>query len=226
MKLKVELQGDLRAILSEEIEDAKIAVSNGVWRTGESLKKAMRAQVAGAFGRRLGNAIKQEDYPDHPSLRAASFVFAKSAAKRNSRGADQIIDGFNKGSVITANGGKFLAIPLPSAGRGRRGRSNITPEQWEEKTGLRLRFVGRRGKSSLLVADDARISVGKNRGGQALRKGGKRRQDGMLVGAVTVPIFALVRVVKLPKRLDLEILMQQAQAQLAGNILAAWPRAK
>jgi hypothetical protein len=218
MKLNVEITGDLRVVLSEEIADAKLAVSTGVRKTGETLKKAWRGQVAGALGRRLGNAVRSEDYPNHPSLRAASFVYAQSAKKRNSRGADQIIAGFDQGAVITARDGLWLAIPLPGAGRGRNGRRNITPLEWEQKTGRGLRFVYRRGKTALLV-DDGTVTRDRilNKRGEHVRARGFKNK--------TVPIFALVPQVKLPKRLNLDSAVTAAQAQLAGNILAAWPRA-
>lgn len=219
MKLQVEINGDLRRVLSEEIADAKLAVSRGVWKTGATLKKAWRGQVAGALGRRLGNAVRSEDYPNHPSLRAASFVYAQKAKKRNSRGADQIIDGFDKGSTITAQGGLWLAIPLPGAGRGRNGRRNITPLEWEQRTGRGLRFIYRRGRTALLV-DDGTVVRDRtlNRKGFHVNTRGFRNK--------VVPIFYLTPRVKLPKRLTLETAVQAAQSQLAGNIIAAWPRVK
>ena len=65
---------------------------------------------------------------------------------------------------------------------------------------MRLRFVYRRGRPSLLVADDARV----NARGLAAAKRGRRRRDGMLTGAETVVIFILVPQVRLRKRLDLD----------------------
>lgn len=75
----------------------------------------------------------------------------------------------------------------------------MTPGEYEKRTGQRLRFVYRKGRSALLVADDARL----NKSGQARRKGGRRRRDGILTGAQTVPVFVLVPQVKLRKRTDL-----------------------
>lgn len=218
MKLNVQLQGDLRVALSEEITDAKMAVSQGVWRTGETLKGAWRKQVRGALGGRLANAIREEQYPNHPSLRAASFVYAQTAKKRGSRGADQIIQGFDTGATIRSQDGFWLAIPLPGAGRGRGGRRNITPAEWEQRTGRKLRFVYRAGRTALLV-DDGTVARDRilNRKGEHVRTRGFRNK--------VVPIFALTPMVKLPKRLNLQADVQRAQGQLAGNILAAWPRA-
>jgi hypothetical protein len=83
---------------------------------------------------------------------------------------------------------------------------------------MRLRFVFRRGRPSLLVADDARIDAR----GLAAVKRGRRRQDGMLTGAATVVIFILVPQVRLRKRLDLDRDAAAAASALPGAILAAW----
>jgi hypothetical protein len=58
--------------------------------------------------------------------------------------------------------------------------------------------------------------------GLAAAKGGRRRQDGILTGAQTVPVFLLLRQVKMPKKLDLDGLAREATARLPGAILGAW----
>jgi hypothetical protein len=83
---------------------------------------------------------------------------------------------------------------------------------------MRLRFVLRRGRPSLLVADDARV----NARGLAAAKRGRRRRDGMLTGAETVVIFILVPQVRLRKRLDLARDAERAQRTLPGLIMANW----
>ena len=84
---------------------------------------------------------------------------------------------------------------------------------------MRLRFIYRRNGPSLLVADDARL----NSRGLAASKGGRRRRDGTLTGAQTVPVFLLVPQVKLAKRLDLGKAATTWQNRLPGLILANWP---
>jgi hypothetical protein len=83
---------------------------------------------------------------------------------------------------------------------------------------MRLRFVFRRGRPSLLVADDAQI----NARGLAMAKRGRRRRDGMLTGAATVVVFILVPQVRLANRLDLARDATAAVSALPGAILAAW----
>jgi hypothetical protein len=83
---------------------------------------------------------------------------------------------------------------------------------------MRLRFVYRPGKASLLVADDARI----NSAGLARRKGGRRRKDGILTGAQTVVIFFLVPQVSIRKKLDLIRDAETVAAQLPDAMALGW----
>ena len=77
---------------------------------------------------------------------------------------------FAYGALIRSRNGLFLAIPTEAAGRLGDGRKRITPGGWERRTGLRLRFVYRRGAPSLLVADNARLTSR----GRAARNEGRR----------------------------------------------------
>jgi hypothetical protein len=211
VKLDVHVDGDLSAVLEAEIAAAEKAVTVGVTRTGEALKAAWRAQVTGAgLGRRLANAIRANRYPrSGESITAASLVFSRAA---------EITDAFDRGLLIRSKHGRWLAIPTVEAGTRGVGRARITPGGWERRTGMRLRFVFRPGRPSLLVADDARVNVR----GLAAAKRGRRRRDGMLTGAETVVIFILVPQVRLRKRLDLTRDASAAAAALPSAILAAW----
>ena len=217
MKLDVHIDGDLSASLESEIAAAEKAVTLlGVTRTGEALKAAWRAQVTGAgLGRRLANAIRANRYPrSGESISAASLVFSRAA---------EITDAFDRGVLIRSKHGLWLAIPTAAAGTRGVGRAaRITPLGWERRTGMRLRFVFRRGRPSLLVADDARV----NARGLAAAKRGRRRRDGMLTGAATVVIFLLVPQVRLAKRLDLARDAERAHAALPGLIVANWEDGK
>lgn len=211
MRVEVGIEGDLEAELLAEILAAEKAVTAGIARAGIALKEAWRRQVAGAgLGQRLANSIRANRYPrSGQSINAASLVFSR---------ASRIVDAFDRGALIRSKDGFYLAIPTEAAGMRGVGGARITPGGWERRTGMRLRFVYRRGRHSLLVADDARIGSR----GLAARKGGRRRKDGILSGAQTVPIFILVPQVRLRKRLDLDRDTRAAAAALPAAILAAW----
>jgi hypothetical protein len=215
VKLDVNIDGDLSAVLEAEIVAAEKAVTLGITRAGEALKAAWRAQVTGAgLGRRLANAIRANRYPGSgESISAASLVFSSAA---------EITDAFDRGVLIRSKHGLWLAIPTAEARSRDLGRARITPLGWERRTGMRLRFVFRRGRPSLLVADDARV----NARGLAAAKRGRRRQDGMLTGAATVVIFILVPQVRLAKRLDLARDAERTHAALPGLIVASWEEKK
>jgi hypothetical protein len=163
-----------------------------------------RLQITGAgLGQRLARTIRSEQFPKgKPSLNAASLVWSK---------APTIINAHDTGPLIRSKTGFWLTIPTPAAGRGLRG-GKITPGEWERRTGLRLRFVYRRGGPSLLVAE-GRLNT-KGRAVASRSKTGR--------GVATVPIFLLVPQVKLPKRLDLARDAIRAQDGLPGLIVAKW----
>ncbi|WP_234992421.1 DUF6441 family protein, partial [Roseisalinus antarcticus] len=126
--------------------------------------------------------------------------------------APAIVGAHDTGPLIRSKAGFWLAIPTPAAGRGLRG-GKITPDEWERRRGLRLRFVYRRRGPSLLVADRARI----NTRGTAVASRAKTGRN-----QVTAPIFLLVPQVKLPKRLDLDRDAERARDSVPGLIVANW----
>lgn len=212
MKLTATPSSDVRALVAAEIAAAEKAVTAGVRAAAAGLKDRWRGQIiAAGLGPRLARTIRQQDFPARePSLRAASLVYSRAAT---------IVHAFDQGVTIRSQHGFFLAIPLPAAGAKGLGSKRITPGGWERRTGQRLRFVYRRRGPSLLVADDARL----NSAGIARAKHGRRRRDGILTGAQTVPIFLLLPQVSLRKRLDLDRDARWAEAVLPGLVVAGWP---
>jgi hypothetical protein len=210
MKLSVKVSSDLLAMMKAEIAAGEKAVTVGVGRAAEGLKGGMRAAVVQAgLGRRLGNTIRHRVYPQTGySMEAAGFVFTN---------ADAIIDAHERGALIRPRSGFWLAIPTEAAGRGA-GRRRLTPGEWERRNGMTLRLVRRRGNTALLVADNARLT----KAGVARQKRGRRRRDGMLTGAQTVPIFVLVRQVRLPRRLDFDGEIARWSGRIPRMIVDAW----
>lgn len=204
MKLSVDISPDLVAAMAAELKAGEQAVSAAMREAGQELKGDWRAQVTGAgLGRRLSNSIRSRAYPKTgDSLSAAAFVWSK---------APEIIGAHDTGPLIRSKDGFWLAIPLPAAGKGTRGKA-LTPGEWERRRGLRLRFVYRRRGPSLLVADGRLNSRGL--GVESRSKTGR--------GRATVPIFLLVPQVKLRKRLDLARDAARVQAGLSARIVAKW----
>ncbi len=210
MRLLTTFDTDLTTLLADDLATGERAITSAIRGAGTDLKTAWRAQITGAgLGQRLANSIRSQAYPrSGTSLEAAALIWSR---------APVIVGAHETGPVIRSKDGFWLAIPTPAAGRSTRG-GRITPLEWERRTGLRLRFVYRAGGPSLLVADEARVNVR----GQAARKGGRRRKDGILTGAQTVVIFLLVPQVRLRKRLDLARDAERIAASLPDRIRASW----
>lgn len=211
MRIRADVEGDLDAWIAAELAAAERAVAAGVRAAAAGLKDRWRGQITGAgLGPRLARTIRQRDFPaPEPSLKAASLVYSRAAT---------IVHAFDVGATIRSKHGFFLAVPTAAAGVRGLGGKRITPSGWERRTGMRLRFVYRRRGPSLLVADDARL----NGAGLARAKRGRRRRDGILTGALSVPIFILVPQVSLSQRLDLGRDARRAEAALPGLIQARW----
>jgi len=205
MRIDVKIAPDIVARMRAEVAAGQKAVSTTMAQAGASLKSAWRGQITGAgLGQRLANTIWSQTYPKgRNSLDAAALVWSN---------APVIIGAHETGPLIRSASGFWLAIPLPAAGKALGGK-RVTPGMWEQKTGLKLRFVYRRRGPSLLVADAVRLTT---RGQAAASKSKTGR------GQVTAPIFILVRQVKLPKRLNLARDAERAQAAIPGSIVANW----
>ena len=208
MKIKLDLAPDLVAVMAAEIKAGERAVSAAMREAGMGLKTAWRSQITGAgLGRRLANTIRSQTFPKSgESLNAAALVWSQ---------APVIVSAHDTGPLIRSKSGLWLAIPTAAAGKSTRG-GRITPGEWERRRGLRLQFVYRKRGPSLLVAEGRLNSRGL---GVASRSKTGR-------GLASVPIFLLVRQVKLTKRLDLARDAERAQAAVPALILANWIIAK
>ena len=204
MKLKLDIDPDIVAMMAAEVAAGERAVTAAMREAGTGLKSAWRLQITGAgLGQRLARTIRAEQFPKgKPSLNAASLVWSK---------APVIVGAHDTGPLIRSKSGFWLTIPTPAAGKSSRG-GRITPGEWERRSGLRLRFVYRRSGPSLLVAE-GRLNT-KGRAVASRSKTGR--------GVTTVPIFLLVQQVKLPKRLDLARDAEAALDSVPGLIVAQW----
>lgn len=203
MRIEVSIDPPVAAVTAEALEAGRRGVTAAIGAAGAALKAGWRAQITtSGLGQRLANTVRERLYPGRPSLGAAALVWTK---------APDIVDAHDRGALIRSGNGFWLAIPLPAAGR-LPGNARMTPLAFERRTGLRLRFVYRRGRPSLLVAE-GRVSSA----GRAVRSRSKTGR-----GLATVPVFVLVPQVKLAKRLDVERLARAAGERLPGLIAANW----
>ena len=202
--IRMDIVGDLGAMMAAEVVAGEKAVTKAVGDAGSSLKTSWRGQITGAgLGARLSRTIRSEFYPKgQPSLNAAALIWSK---------APVIVGVHDAGLLIRSKDGFWLAIPTAAAGKSARG-GRISPGEWERRRGLRLRFIYRRSGPSLLVAE-GRLNT-RGLGVASRSKTGR--------GLTTVPIFLLVRQVKLRKRLDLDRAAKAVQEGIPGAIVAHW----
>jgi hypothetical protein len=218
MKLKLDIDPDIVAMMAAEVAAGERAVSAAIREAGTGLKAAWRLQITGAgLGVRPARTIRSEQFPKtKPSLNAAAVVWSN---------APVIIGAHDTGPLIRSKNGFWLAIPTSAAGKSLRG-GRITPGEWERRTGLRLRFIYRRRGPSLLVAEGRLNTKGRAFGRLTRPHRGhgpaspSRSKTGR--GVVTAPIFLLVPQVKLPKRLDLAWEAERAHDAVPGLIVANW----
>jgi hypothetical protein len=206
VRIGVQIIGDLAEAMRREVEAGEKAVQAGVAAAGAGLRADWRSQVeAAGLGSRLARTIRDEAYPKgKPSLNAAAVVWTR---------APKIIDAFDRGVTIRSSNGWFLAIPTPAAGAKGVGNKRITPGGWERRTGMKLRFVYRKGRPSLLVADDSRV----NAKGRAVANRSKTGR-----GATTVPIFILVPQVTLKSRLQLIAAAYKRRDSIPYEVMRSW----
>jgi hypothetical protein len=204
MKLKLAIDPDIATMMEAEIAAGERAVSAAIRQSALSLKTDWRGQITGAgLGARLARTIRSEDYPKgRPSLNAAALVWSN---------APLIVGAHDTGPLIRSKSGLWLAIPTAAAGKSTRG-GRITPAEWERRRGTPLRFIYRSRGPSLLVAEGRLNSRGL--GVTSRAKSGR--------GLASVPIFLLVRQVKLTKRLDLAKAAEAAVGRIPGAIVANW----
>lgn len=204
MKITLNVSPSVAGFMSREIANGEKAVTTSLKQAGEKLKTDWRAEIVRAgLGLRLSRSIRNKTFPGSgQSINATALVWSN---------APTIISAFNQGSTIRSKSGSWLAIPTEAAGKGARG-ARITPEQFERKTGLRLRFIFRRRQASLLVAE-GRVS---KRGNVAASRSKTGR------GVQTVPVFILVPQIKLRKRLDLGRSAELVQSGIPSAIVRNW----
>ncbi len=214
MRLMAALSGDLDQMLAEEVRIAEQAVTQSIREATDGLKTELRNQITGAgLGQRLANTWRGEVYPKgKQSIKAAGLVYSR---------APEVVGAHDQGATIRSKDGFWLAIPLPAAGKSPRGK-RMTPGLWEKLRGQRLRFIYRRGKPSLLVAENQRARQGQ-RGGFSVASQ-KAQANGR--GLVTVPMFLLVPQVTLKKKFDIDSASRRWVSTLANRIASRFDEAE
>lgn len=174
------------------------------------LERKLEAVAKSAVGGRLWRAFASEAFPRRGAAREpVGNVFLNGGAR--TRGAMAF---FTQPGNVRGRRGQFLAIPTPSAGS--RGRSrDLTPGEWERRTGQRLQFVYRPGRPSLLVAKGTtNARTGAYRAITRKRTKADERR-GYFRGEQTVVIFVLIPSVPHANRFSIGSIVSASEGALA-----------
>lgn len=196
----------------------------------------LRAEtIAGLTSFRLSRAWRMKIYPTMTdSLDPAGWVWIRGprpGSVSSGTAAAVLIDAFEKGVAITARRGGWLAIPTDAAGKraplpgnALRGRGSqqarVTPEGFERRTGLKLRFVPKGPGKALLVVDGAQRERKSGRASVYRPKGRGSKLYGP--SGRTIVVFVLLRQVRLPKRLDLQGPVLRAEQRWQSLLTKHW----
>lgn len=223
---------DIAAGLEEDLAE----IQTSAMREAVTLfRDDLRAETqAGLMSARLPKVWRMKAYPEvGASLDPAGWVYVRGPRPgANSFGtpAAVLLDAFEKGVAITARRGGWLAIPTDAAGKraplpgnalsglGSQ-QARITPEGFERRSGLTLRFVPQGPAKALLVVDGAR----RDRLARAQPYSPKGR-GAKLYGPAgrTIVVFTLLRQVRLPKRLDFTGPVRRAELRWEGLLTKHW----
>lgn len=202
--------------LKDDLEFRKKAQAEGLRNAARGLEKDLENAASSSGLGRLSRAWASAAYPRKGvgSLSASAEIFVKG-----SQHTQDAMYAFTRGATIRSGSGFFLLIPTENAPKVGLGRDRDKRLAAAEARYGKLRFVYRRGKPSLLVADNVRARGGK-RGGFS-RASVKATAAG---NVATIVVFILVPVVTLRKRFSIAPLEAKWRAQVPALIAAEYQR--
>lgn len=237
--MRMGVQGPKSQEIARGQEDDLARIQTGAVREAATLfRDDLREETAvGLMSARLPKVWRMRTYPEAgASLDPAGWIYVRGprpGAASTGTPAAVLLDAFEKGVAITARRGGWLAIPTDAAGKraplpgnALRGRGSqqarITPEGFERRSGLRLRFVPVGPAKALLVVDNAQRERS-SRGSRAVPYTGRGR-GAKLYGPAghTIVVFTLLRQVRLPKRLDFTAPVRRAELRWEGLLTKHW----
>lgn len=174
--------------VSREIRgEVYLAGVRAVQRATRQLEQDLEAQTRAAVRGNAWRAWKSVTYPNsaRPAKDPVGMVFGNGGRRTKA-----MLEYWTQPGVNRSAAGFWRAIPTKAAGGTGRDR-NLTPGEWERRTGIKLRMVmpkgAGRGRYAMLVADG---TLAKNKSGSLRKMTGRRESQGRK--EVTVPIFILI----------------------------------
>ena len=187
-----------------------LAATRAVQRATRQLEQDLEAQTRGATPGNAWRAWKSITYPNsaRPAKNPVGYVLGNGG--RRTQG---MLEYWSQPGVNRSAAGFWRAIPTKAAGSRGRDR-NLTPGQWERRTGIKLRMVpprtGGKGRYALLVADG---TFAKNRSGRLRKFTARREKQGR--EEVTTVIFVLIPEQPHANRVSIGSAVARAESRMA-----------
>ena len=188
-----------------------LAATRAVQRATRQLEQDLEAQTRAVVKGNAWRAWKSRTYPNsaRPSKDPVGMVFGNGG--RRTKG---MIAYWSQPGVNRSAAGFWRAIPTKAAGSQGRDR-NLTPGEWERRTGIKLEMVmprKGRGRYAMLIASG---TFAKNKSG-ALRKFTQRRED-QGREQISVPIFILIPEQVHANRVSIGSAVERAERRMADE---------
>jgi hypothetical protein len=214
LHLEFALKGDLEKWARETTTGYLTGLKGAVKEAGLEVQTKLRDDVTSAgLGQGLANAWRLDVNP-----RGAKLAYSPSAYLHSN--AAHIIEGFTKGEPLASRDGGYLAVPIPGspADEVRVPKGGKLIAIMEKRFG-KLRTIRTKRGLLMLVAENVRQSAS-GRFGSAVRTNKKTgtRYVPKNAATATLPLFWLVRQVRLAKRLNWPTIAKEAEGQFASTI--------
>lgn len=188
------------------------ATTGAIKEGGELVKAAWRDQVIRAgHGAKLANTIRSQTYPKAGvSVEAAALIWTKAA---------DIIDAFSRGAtIVTVNGGRFMALPTDAVPK-RRGGVAMGPRDVAARFGRPLQFIPnpKEPGNGFYVMRGLRARGKSGRWRNPTARESERRAE-----TSSVVMFVLTPRVKMPKTLDREDIARLAETRYPDLLTKHW----
>lgn len=181
----------------------KVALEGTTREYEQRIEQSIKGVTRGRLWRAIASNVSPG--PGRIAKEPVGRIFVKG--KERSQGAIDYVT--TSGRLRSKSPTGIMWLPLPAAGSRGRGR-DLTPEQWEQRTGQKLRFIPpRNGRPGLLVLDQA-VLAGKKLVAKA--NTARRRASGR--GDATVPIFVMI----LPRSFSGPVSIPRILAQAPGTL--------
>lgn len=213
LQFELAVTGDLERVTESRKVQYLTAVKESVQEEAKDVQQKLRDDVTGAgLGQKVANAWRLEVYPARSlSYTPSALLFSRAA---------HIIEAHSRGEPIRAKSGS-LAVPIPGtpAAEVRVPRGGGRVELMRRRFGELTLIVNRRGLA-MLVANNVRQTVsGRYRANTGRSQG---RVFSRLTGGASLPLFWIVREVRMQKRLNWEGIAQEAEPgfrdRVEGNL--------